>query len=87
MEEKIKGLVEKINEEIKASGVPDIIIKKALINFVDSYKTIPEGDAAKIAEDNAAIELLESILGGDNPAIHVYIDFYNAAKRGEASIE
>ena len=85
--ENLRERINKINEEIRASGVNDMTIKRALINFVRGYNDIPNEDPAKEGEDSAALRLLEAVLGKDNPAINAYIDFYNAAKNGDASIE
>lgn len=87
MTETIGQLISKINEEIRASGVNDITIKTALIHFVRGYNDIPNGDLAKIGEDDATLTLLEEVLGKDNAALPAYIDFYKAAKNGEVSIE
>jgi uncharacterized protein (DUF2252 family) len=85
--EDLGQLISRINDEIRASGVNDITIKKALLNFVKAYNDIPMGDPAKAGEDAEALNLIEAVLGEDNPAIPAYIDFYNAAKRGEVTIE
>ena len=85
--ESLQELISRINEEIRASGVNDMTIKTALVHFVKGYDNIPNGDPARAGEDSAAFELLEAVLGANNPAILTYIDFYGAAKKGEASIE
>jgi len=77
----------RINREIRASHVPDITIKKALLNFVIAYNDIPDGDPAKEAQDRAALNLLKTVFGEGSLAIPAYLDFYRAAKSGEASIE
>ena len=86
MKETIGELISRINEEIRASGVNDIVIKTALTHFVKAYNNIPGGDPAKAGEDSAALNLLEEVLGKDNPALPASIDFYKAAKKGDASI-
>lgn len=87
MNKTLGDLIESINKEIRESGAADMHIKRALINFAKAYNTSPHGDAAKVGEDTAALEFLDAVFGANNPAIRVYIDFYDAAKKGEASIE
>lgn len=86
MNKSLQELVNEINNQIKDSGAFDMSVKRALANFADAYKRTPDGDAAKVGEDNAAIEFLEAVFGKDNSIFKVYWDFYEAAKKGEAEI-
>lgn len=86
MKDNLYLLVKRINSEVRQSGVNDLTLKTALMRFADAYRDIPPGDPAKVGEDSAAIEFLEDVLGKGNQAVTLYLDFYNALKKGEATI-
>jgi hypothetical protein len=80
-------LARRVNNEIRRCRVPDMTLKKIMFDFSRTHNDIPNGNPAQASHDLAVVHLLKIVFGEGNPAIPVYVDFYNAAKDGEASFE
>ncbi|VVB77696.1 Uncharacterised protein [uncultured archaeon] len=85
MDIKLKEIVRKALSELEETDLSDISIKRSLIGFAKSYRTI-SAEEFGLCYDDAAIDFLDTIFLGDSVSHRLYMDFYNAAKSGDVEI-
>jgi len=86
MNDNLKEIVKKALDELRETGISDISVKRSLVGFAGSYNNVAVGEQV-ICYDDAAEDFLEALFGRDSDSFKIYWKDYQAAKKGDISIE